>query len=172
MLLFFMTLVYLYFHGTTVQGSSVGVSCRLFLLRLYFAQTHSSLAIAPRPESTKLEKKLKLYYLWRLKNPLFSGLQSFNFVELFPYHMILSFLRMFENDRKSWVSFNLLNFRWYTRRSFLEFANMVWFWKGQRCKCKDAPSNWLNLPLDIHVCGRWFIISSVVIIIFIIIAFR
>ena len=78
MLLFFMTLVYLYFHGTTVHGS-VGVSCRLFLLRLYFAQTHSSLAIAPRPnfgpKSTKLEK-LKLYYLRRLKNPLFSGLQS------------------------------------------------------------------------------------------------
>ena len=56
MLLFFMTLVYLYFHGTTVQGSSVGVSCRLFLLRLYFAQTHSSLAIAARPKSTKLGK--------------------------------------------------------------------------------------------------------------------
>ena len=63
MLLFFMTLVYLYFHGTTVQGSSVGVSCRLFLLRLYFAQTHSSLAIAPRPKSTKLEKTEALLFV-------------------------------------------------------------------------------------------------------------
>ena len=58
MLLFFMTLVYLYFHRTTVQGSSVGVSCRLFLLRLYFAQTHSSLAIAPwTPPKVKVGKK-------------------------------------------------------------------------------------------------------------------
>ena len=135
-----MTLVYLYFHRTTVQGSSVGVSCRLFLLRLYFAQTHSSLAIAPRPnfgpKSTKLEKKLKVYYLWRLKNPLFSGLQSHGICGAFS--LPHDFLWVFENDRGSWVSFKVYLISAGTEDDLFSSLPMAWFWKGQRCKCKDA----------------------------------
>ena len=150
---------------------SVGVSCRLFLLRLYFAQTHSSLAIAARPKSTKLEKNWSFIICDASKilcSVACSHLILWSFFLTPRFCLFCECLKMTANH--GYHSIYLIPTG--TEEDLFSSMPMVWFWKGQRCKCKDAPSNWLNLPLDIHVCGRWFIISSVVIIIFIIIAFR
>ena len=151
MLLFFMTLVYLYFHRTTVQGSSVGVSCRLFLLRLYFAQTHSSLAIAPRPnfgpKSTKLEKTEGVLFVTSEESFVQWPAKSWNLWGFFltPWF----FVSVWKWPRIMGIIQGLLNFRWYRSWSFLEFANGVVLKRATLQM--QRRSNWLNLPLDTSV---------------------